>query len=85
MSAASRQGSSSFIIVIAGAAFILVGAMVLTFVMFPAINNFTPTALFAAETGPGGNLTGVVDGLWRLWPLVLLLALTVYVWVETRQ
>lgn len=85
MSAASRQGSSSFVIVIAGAAFVLVGAMVLTFVMFPTINNMTTTTLFSAETAPGQNLTSVVDGLWRLWSLVLLLMLTVFVWVKTRQ
>jgi len=85
MSAASRQGSSSYVIVIAGLTFILVGAIVLTFVVFPFVNNFTAMPFFSAETGPGSNLTNVVAGLWEFWAFILMLMLAIYVWVATRQ
>jgi hypothetical protein len=85
MSAASRQGSSSYVIVIAGLAFIVVGAMMLTFVLFPMTNAFSGTAIFSADTGPVSDLTSVIVGLWQFWPFILLVMLTIFVWVETRQ
>ena len=85
MSAASRQGSSSYVIVVAGLAFLVVGAMMLTFILFPMTNAFAGTAIFSADTGPVSDLVSVIAGLWKFWPFILLVVLTIYVWVETRQ
>jgi len=85
MSAASRQGSTSYVVAIAAVGFVFVGALVLTFIVFPITNAFTGSPIFQAETGPVGNLTAVTSGLWTFWPFILLVVLTIYIWVETRQ
>lgn len=80
-----EQGSSSYTIVIAGVTAMLVGAIMLTFVIFPMVNGFRGSALWSAETTEGATLLTYVGGIWEFWGGVLLLGFLSYIWVSTRQ
>ena len=83
--AASRQGSASYTVVIGALTALLVGAMMLTFVVFPVYNSFTASGMWAAETTAGVRVLTYVGGLWKFWPAIILFALVAFIWVRTRQ
>jgi len=83
--AASRQGSASYTVVIGALTALLVGAMMLTFVVFPVYNAFTASGMWAAETTAGVRVLTYVGGIWQFWPAILLFALVSFIWVRTRQ
>lgn len=85
MSTARRQGSAAWTIAIAGLMALIVGAILLTFVVFPVYNGFTEAAFWSAETAEGARLLTYVDGMWVFWGGILLIALLSYIWVNTRQ
>ncbi len=83
---ASRQGSASFTIVLGGLTALVVGAIMLTFVLFPIRNAFVDAAFWgSASTAPGQRITTTVGGLWVFWPAIILIAITIWIWVTTRQ
>lgn len=82
---ATRQGSASFTIVIAGLTLFVVGAILLTFVVYPVYNGFTNAAFWSASTAPGVRVTTYVAGVWEFWGAILLIGLLSFVWVQTRQ
>lgn len=81
----TRQGSASYTIVIGGTLAVLVGALILTFVMYPLFNAFEGSALFSAQTTHGATLVTFMLGLWEFWGGILLLMLIAWIWVVTRQ
>jgi hypothetical protein len=81
----TRQGSASYTIVIGGIVAGLVGALTLTFVMFPMYNAFAPSPLFSAETSEGAMLVTYTLGIWEFWGGIILIAGVTWVWVVTRQ
>jgi hypothetical protein len=81
----ARQGSASFTVVIGGLAALVVGAIVLTFVMFPVTNSFTDAAFWSASTTGGARLLGVVEGVWTFSGAVMLMTTLSWIWVRTRQ
>ena len=82
---APQQGSASFTIVLASLTAILVGAIMLSFVVYPIYNGFTASALFTADTAAGASFLEVVDGVWRFWGALILIAILSFVWINTRQ
>lgn len=83
---ASRQGSASFTIVLGGLTALVVGAIMLTFVLFPIANAFMDASFWGtASTAPGQRLTTTIGGVWTFWPAILLIGLAIWVWVTTRQ
>lgn len=85
MSAAPRQGSTAFTLVLGGVMAIVVGAIVGTFLVYPIINGFTGTELFAFETTSGARVGTFVDGMWRFTLGFVMLGIIAFVWIETRQ
>jgi hypothetical protein len=85
MSVRRQQGSSAWLIVIAGFMFLVFGAMLSTFIIFPLFNGFTGSAIWTATTTDGQRLLTYVSGLWQFAPAILLLALLAWVWVHSRQ
>lgn len=85
MSARPRRGSAAFVVVLGAVTAIVVGAMLLTFVVYPMTNAFTAAAFWSASTTPGANLLAVVEGVWVFWGALILLAILAYVWINTRQ
>jgi hypothetical protein len=81
----TRQGSASYVIVIGGVTAVAVGALMLTFVMYPLFNAFSGSPLFTAETAYGATLITYTLGLWEFWGGILLIALIAWIWVVTRQ
>jgi hypothetical protein len=82
---ATRQGSASFTIVLVGLTAFVVGAMLLTFVVYPMVNAFRASAIWQAETANGAKLLTYVGGMWEFWGGFLLLALLSFIWIRTRQ
>lgn len=82
---ATRQGSSSFTIVIGAMAALIIGALMLTFLFFPIFNGFTSSAFWSADTSDGARLLMFTKGLWEFWGGIILLALVAFIWVRTRQ
>jgi len=82
---ASRQGSASYTIVIGGLTALVVGAMVLTFMIYPIVNSFMDAAFWSLDTVPGNWITTFVGGIWIFWGAIVLIAITIYIWVRTRQ
>ncbi len=81
-----RQGSASFTIAIGAIAALIVGAIVLTFMFFPIISAFFDAAFWGSlETTPGVRLTTTIEGVWLVWPAVILVSILSFVWVSTRQ
>jgi len=81
-----RQGSASFTIVIGGIAVVLVGAMLLTFIVYPFVNAFTAAPFFSgAETTAGARVNTFVEGAFVFTGGIILLALLTWVWIRTRQ
>lgn len=85
MSTARRQGSAAWVITIAALMAFIVGAILLTFVVFPVTNGFTAASFWSAQTTDGARLLTYVEGFWIFWGGILLIALLSYVWVNTRQ
>lgn len=85
MSVARRQGSAAWVIVISAFMTLLVGAMLLTFVVFPVVNAFTASAFWSASTTDGARLLEWVNGVWVFSGAIILIAILSYVWVNTRQ
>lgn len=81
----TRQGSASYTIVIGAVTAIVVGAMMLTFVLFPMHNTFTAASFWSADTVHGSRVVTFTTGLWVFWPAIILIAITSYVWVRSRQ
>ena len=81
----TRQGSASYTIVIGGVTAVLVGALMLTFVLFPLYNSLSAAPFFEADTANGVMVVDYTLGMWRFWGGVLLLGLLSWVWVVTRQ
>jgi len=81
-----RQGSASFTVAIGAIAALVVGAIVLTFVHFPIISAFFDAAFWgSAETTQGVRLQTTIEGVWLVWPVVILISILSYVWITTRQ
>jgi len=81
----SQQGSASFTIVIGGMAALVVGAIVLTFMFYPIIDAFQNAAFWNSETAAGARVTTYVGGAWVFSGAIVLLGITSYIWVATRQ
>lgn len=81
----TRQGSSSYTIVIGALAALLIGGIVLTFIVYPIFNAFTNSAFWGAETADGARLVMFIGGAWEFWGGIVLIALLAYVWITTRQ
>lgn len=82
---ATRQGSSSFTIVIGALTALIIGAFVLTFLVYPIFNSFTTAAFWSADTAGGARMLMIIKGLWKFWGGIVLLALVLFIWVRTRQ
>jgi len=82
---ATRQGSSSFTIVLGALAALIVGALILTFLVYPIFNSFTTAAFWSADTAGGARMLMIIEGLWRFWGGIVLIALVTFIWVRTRQ
>jgi len=83
---AARQGSASFTIVIAGLTALIIGAMVLTFVFYPIVTPMLESPLFGTMTTTSGvRVTTYVRGLWVFWGAIILIGITSFIWVRTRQ
>lgn len=82
---ATRQGSASFTIVIAGVVSLIVGAMLLTFVLYPVMNAFIGAPFWSAETTAGSRVLTYTRGLWTFWGAIILMSILSFVWVRTRQ
>lgn len=85
MSARPQQGSASFTIVIAGLAALVIGALLLTTMFYPIFNTFTDAAFWSSDSVAGSRVVTYTQGLWAMWGLVILIAITAFIWVETRQ
>lgn len=81
----TRQGSASYTIVIGGVTAVLIGALMLTFVLFPFYNAFSDAPFMQADTAAGVMVVDYTLGMWRFWGGVLLLGLLSWIWVVTRQ
>lgn len=81
----ARQGSASFTIVIAGLTALVVGAMLLTFVLYPYMNAFVGSGFWNADTTAGLRVIRFTEGLWRFWGGIVLMAILSFIWVQTRQ
>lgn len=81
----TRQGSASYTIVIAGMAFVIVGALALTAFFYPIVTALMESAFWSAETSSGANLITWVEGIWKFAGGIMLIALTAWVWIRTRQ
>ena len=81
----AQQGSASFTIVLGGLAAILVGAIVLTFFVYPMVNAFTGSAIWSLDTTAGANLLTVLEGVWTFAGGFMLIAILSFIWVKTRQ
>ncbi len=83
---ASRQGSASYTIVIGGLTALVVGAMVLTFMIYPIVNSFMDAAFWSLDTVPGNWITTFCRRhLDFSGVAIVLIAITIYIWVRTRQ
>jgi len=85
MSASPRQGSSAYTIVLAGLSAVIVGAVLLTFIVYPMTNAFTGSAMWSADTAAGARLLMSIGGIWEFWGGILLFSLLSFIWVRTRQ
>ncbi|WP_066417030.1 hypothetical protein [Halorubrum aethiopicum] len=85
MSAPQRSGSAAYVIPIVALLSLLVGAMMLTFVVYPIYNGFTQSAAWSAQTEPGTRLLAVIAGIWEFWGAVILISILSYVWIRTRR
>jgi hypothetical protein len=86
MSAAPRQGSSAFTLVLAGLMAVFVGAMVLTFAVYPLITGFQDVALFNGfDTTAGTRVGTYVEGFFVFTGGFIMLAIIAFVWIRTRQ
>jgi hypothetical protein len=80
-----RQGSASFTIVIGGMAAVLVGAFMLTFVMYPYYNAVTGSAIWTADTSVGAGLLFYVGALWEFTGGIIIISILSWLWIRTRQ
>ena len=85
MSVQARPRSAAFAIVLTGMAALVVGAIVLTFVHFPIATAIMDSALFEVETASGTRLTTWIEGAWIFLPAIMLIGLSSWIWVVTRQ
>jgi len=85
MSVRQRQGSTAWVVVIAGFMFLIFGAILATFLLFPIHNGFVTSAFWTASTTDGQRLLTYVSGLWQFTPAIMLIALLAWVWVHSRQ
>lgn len=81
----TRQGSASYVIVIGVLMALIVGAFLLTFVVYPITNTFRGSALWSMDTTAGNRVLMAVGGVWEFWGAIILLALLAFVFVVTRQ
>lgn len=81
----TRQGSASYTIVIGALTGLFVGALMLTFVMFPLFNAFSEAPFFNAETADGAMVVTYTLGIWEFWGAIILIALLAWLWIRTRQ
>lgn len=81
----TRQGSASFTIVLAGLTFVIVGALALTVFFYPIVTALMDSAFWSAETSSGAKLLTWVEGIWKFIGGIMLIALTAWVWIKTRQ
>lgn len=81
----TRQGSASYTVVIAALAALLVGAIILTMLVYPIATAFLDAAFWSAETTHGATLLSVVGGLWKFSGAIMLIAILAFVWIRTRQ
>ncbi len=83
---AARQGSASFTLVIGGLTMLLVGAIALTFFVYPIINGFLGSAFWGtAETAAGSRVQTFVKGAWIFSGGFMLVSIVLYIWINTRQ
>lgn len=82
---ARRQGSAAYVVVVVAITAILVGAFLLTYVVYPVHNFFTASAFWSPESVAAARVFGVVSGLWEFWGAVILIMILAFVWVQTRQ
>lgn len=86
MSARGRQqGSSAYQIVIGGLTAIVIGAIVLTFFVYPLIGGFRGTGLLSFETAAGARVATFTDGMWVFVGGWIMIAIVLFIWIETRQ
>lgn len=80
-----ESGSAAYVVTIVGLLSVLVGAMSLTFILYPLHNSFVESAAWSAQTPEGERLLDAVAGIWEFWGGVMLIAILSYVWIATRR
>lgn len=81
----SHSTSGAFVVVIGGVTALIVGAIVLTFVVFPLTDVFMASELWTAQTPAGSELLTYMGGFWVFWPAIILIAILSFIWINTRQ
>jgi len=79
-----EQGSASWLIAILAVTAIGVGAFLLT-VLMPVQQAFRDSALWSAETSVGAGVFSMLGGMWSMFGLIIIIGITIFVWVHTRQ
>lgn len=81
----ARQGSASYTIVVGGITALVIGAIMLTFLVYPMANAFMDAAFWGSETTSGARVITYVGGAWTFSGGIVLIAIIMWIWVHTRQ
>lgn len=84
MSATPSRGSAAWITAIVSVLMFLIAAILLTFVD-PVLQTLFDSSLFTSSTAPGATTLRRIQNLWGFFPVAILIAITLTVWIKTRR